>query len=77
MREGIDHVGIAVRDPDAAVRFDVDVLAMSLLGQETHEEQGERQARPGGDAPLVNFVHPRGVGGVLTELVERPAEDPR
>ncbi len=40
----IDHVGIAVNDLDAAIAFYSDTYGMTLLHEETNEEQGVREA---------------------------------
>jgi methylmalonyl-CoA/ethylmalonyl-CoA epimerase len=47
----IDHVGIAVPDLDEAIAFYRDAYGMSVLHEETNEEQGVREAMVGiGDA---------------------------
>ena len=132
----IDHVGIACRNLDASIEFYTSTFGLRVLGQETNDEQGVREAMlhlsdaPGGNSciqllePLqeespvgkflarsgegvhhiaygvvdvvaalgdlrgqgarlidekprhgfggsaIAFVHPRSVGGVLTELVQ-------
>jgi methylmalonyl-CoA/ethylmalonyl-CoA epimerase len=43
----IDHVGVAVSDLDAAIAFYRDTYGMSLLHEETNEEQGVREAMMG------------------------------
>ena len=40
----IDHVGVAVRDLDAAIAFYRDTYGMTLLHEEVNEEQGVREA---------------------------------
>ena len=40
----IDHVGIAVRDLDAAIEFYETVFGMRLAHRETNEEQGVQEA---------------------------------
>jgi methylmalonyl-CoA epimerase len=131
----IDHVGVAVKDLDAAISLYEDTLGMPLVHRETVEEQGveavlldvgdghvellsplgedtavgkflanrgpglhhvayrvdniddtlaalaqqgvpliDEQARTGIRQSRVAFLHPKGTGGVLTELVE-PAEE--
>jgi methylmalonyl-CoA/ethylmalonyl-CoA epimerase len=40
----IDHVGVAVRDLDEAIRFYEDTFGMRLAHQEVNEEQGVREA---------------------------------
>lgn len=41
--EAIDHVGVAVPDFDAAVALYRDTLGMTLVHEETNEEQGVRE----------------------------------
>jgi methylmalonyl-CoA/ethylmalonyl-CoA epimerase len=43
----IDHVGVAVRDLDDAIAFYRDTYGMSLLHQETNEDQGVQEAMMG------------------------------
>ena len=40
----IDHVGVAVNDLDAAIAFYRDTYGMTLVHEETNEEQGVREA---------------------------------
>ncbi len=40
----IDHVGLAVRDLDAAIAFYEQTFGMRLVHQEVNEEQGVREA---------------------------------
>ena len=41
---GVDHVGIAVRDLDAAIAFHTDVLGLELRHREVNVEQGVAEA---------------------------------
>jgi methylmalonyl-CoA/ethylmalonyl-CoA epimerase len=43
----IDHVGVAVTDLDAAIAFYRDNYGMTLLHEESNEEQGVREAMMG------------------------------
>ena len=43
----IDHVGIAVPDLDEAIAFYEDTYGMTMLHEETNEEQGVREAMMG------------------------------
>ena len=43
----IDHVGVAVPDLDEAMAFYRDVYGMTVLHEETNEEQGVREAMVG------------------------------
>ena len=40
----IDHVGVAVKDLDAAIAFYRDTYGMTLVHEETNQEQGVREA---------------------------------
>ena len=57
---GLHHLGLAVRDLDEAL------VHLRDEGVELIDET----PRPGGGGHRVAFVHPRGTGGVLLELVE-------
>jgi methylmalonyl-CoA/ethylmalonyl-CoA epimerase len=71
----IDHVGIAVPDLDAAVRFYADAFGVEVVHEEINEEQGVREAmlavgdshiqllaplRP--DSPIGRFLDRQGPG---------------
>jgi methylmalonyl-CoA/ethylmalonyl-CoA epimerase len=57
---GLHHLGFGVRSVDAALDH------LRAEGVELIDER----PRPGGGGHTVAFVHPRGTGGVLVELVE-------
>ena len=57
---GLHHLGLAVRSVDAALDHLRDE-GVALI---------DEAPRPGGGGHTVAFVHPRGTGGVLVELVE-------
>jgi methylmalonyl-CoA/ethylmalonyl-CoA epimerase len=57
---GLHHLGIAVRDLDAALEH------LRSEGVELIDEQ----PRIGGGGHRIAFVHPRSTGGVLIELIE-------
>ena len=57
---GLHHLGFGVRSVDAALDH------LRAEGVELIDEH----PRPGGGGHTVAFVHPRGTGGVLVELVE-------
>lgn len=57
---GLHHLGIAVRSLDAALDH------LRDEGVELIDES----PRPGGSGHQVAFVHPRGTGGLLIELIE-------
>lgn len=56
---GIDHVGIAVPDLDAAKAWYAEHLGFSALHEETNEEQGVREA----------MVGPAGEGSAVIQLL--------
>jgi methylmalonyl-CoA/ethylmalonyl-CoA epimerase len=75
--EAIDHVGIAVADFDAAVRFYADAFGMTVSHEEVNEEQGVREAMLSvgdsgssiqllaplsADSPIARFLDSRGPG---------------
>lgn len=57
---GLHHLGIAVRDLDAALEH------LRSEGVELIDEE----PRQGGGGHRIAFVHPRSTGGVLIELIE-------
>ena len=57
---GMHHVGLAVRDLDAALAH------LRAEGVELIDEE----PRTGGGGHRIAFVHPRSTGGVLIELIE-------
>jgi methylmalonyl-CoA/ethylmalonyl-CoA epimerase len=57
---GLHHLGIAVRDLDAALEH------LRSEGVELIDEQ----PRLGGGGHRIAFVHPRSTGGILIELIE-------
>lgn len=75
--EAIDHVGIAVADFDAAVRFYAETFGMTVAHEEINEEQGVHEAMlsvgesgssiqllaPLSDSsPIARFIEQRGPG---------------
>jgi methylmalonyl-CoA/ethylmalonyl-CoA epimerase len=60
--EGVHHVGYRVSDVAAAID------RLRALGVPVVDER----PRPGSRGTTVAFVHPRGFGGVLVELVQEP-----
>jgi methylmalonyl-CoA/ethylmalonyl-CoA epimerase len=60
---GLHHIAFEVDNIDAAV-------------QQLHDRGAtliDEKARPGGMGTRIAFVHPRSFGGLLVELVEKPA----
>ncbi|MDX6240918.1 MAG: methylmalonyl-CoA/ethylmalonyl-CoA epimerase [Kribbellaceae bacterium] len=75
--EAIDHVGIAVADLDAAVRYYAATFGMTVTHEEINEEQGVREAMLAvgdsgssiqllaplsDDSPIAKFIGRRGAG---------------
>jgi methylmalonyl-CoA/ethylmalonyl-CoA epimerase len=60
---GIHHVALEVEDIDALV------ARLKEAGVRLVDER----PRPGAHGTTVAFVHPKGTGGVLVELVQRPS----
>lgn len=64
--EGLHHVGYGVDDITAALEA-VGASGVRLL---------DRSPRHGSMGSSVAFLHPKDVGGVLTELVQAPGREP-
>lgn len=62
--EGIHHIAYEVEDIDAALE-ELKAKGVKLV---------DEKARPGAHGARVAFLHPKATNGVLTELVEYPAE---
>lgn len=75
----IDHVGIAVRDLDAALDLYTSLFGLTLAGRETNEEQGVREAMlyvadsPGG-ASYVQLLEPLGPDTPVGRFLEARGE---
>ncbi|MGE5589920.1 MAG: methylmalonyl-CoA epimerase [Bacillota bacterium] len=63
--EGIHHLAVAVPNVEAAMER-ARAAGLRLLSEDP---------RPGAGGTRVCFVHPKDLGGVLLEFVERPARD--
>jgi methylmalonyl-CoA/ethylmalonyl-CoA epimerase len=78
---GIDHVGLAVPDLDAAIAFHEDVLGNRLVHEETNEEQGVREAMiavgspdgAGGRTPpaMIQLLAPTGPDSTIARFIDR------
>ncbi|GGK59688.1 methylmalonyl-CoA epimerase [Ornithinimicrobium pekingense] len=78
---GIDHVGIAVPDLDAAIAFHEDVLGNRVVHEETNEEQGVREAMVavgpadttgGGPEPaMIQLLAPTGPDSTIARFIDR------
>lgn len=64
--EGVHHIGYAVPDVSAALE---QLRAQGIRLIDEHPRTGSMDAS-------IAFLHPRSVGGVLTELVQDPAPEP-
>ncbi len=69
----IDHVGIAVADLDEAMAFYRDTYGMSVLHEETNEEQGVREAMVGvGDSgSCIQLLAPLNQQSTIAKFLER------
>ncbi len=71
---GIDHVGIAVPDLDAALAWYRDNLDFVNLHEEVNEEQGVREAMvgpAGGDGALIQLLAPLGPESTIAKFLDR------
>lgn len=73
--ETIDHVGIAVPDLDTAVAWYHDMFGMTLVHEETNDDQGVREAmlRVSGDdtGPLLQLLAPLSADSPIARFLER------
>lgn len=60
--EGLHHICLEVDDLEAALAF-VKAAGIALV---------DEKPRPGAGGTKIAFVHPKGLNGVLVELVEKP-----
>ena len=69
----IDHVGIAVPDLDEAMAFYRDVYGMTVLHEETNEEQGVREAMVGvGDSgSCIQLLAPLDESSTIAKFLDR------
>ncbi|RJK98168.1 methylmalonyl-CoA epimerase [Vallicoccus soli] len=72
----IDHVGVAVRDLDAAVAFYETTFGMRKVHEEVNEEQGVREAMMAvGDGPdRVQLLAPVSDASPIARFLERSGE---
>lgn len=70
----IDHIGIAVKDMDAAIKFYEEVLGMKATGTEVVEEQKVKTAFiPTGDSE-VELLESTAPDGPIAKFIERRGE---
>jgi methylmalonyl-CoA/ethylmalonyl-CoA epimerase len=72
----IDHVGLAVRDLDAAIAFHERVFGLRLVHTEENEEQGVREAmlEVGNSGSYVQLLAPLRADSAIAKFLERSGE---
>jgi methylmalonyl-CoA/ethylmalonyl-CoA epimerase len=72
---GIDHVGIAVPDLDAAIELYRDTFGMQVLHEEVNEDQGVREAMLGvggsGSGSSIQLLAPLTEDSTIAKFLER------
>jgi methylmalonyl-CoA/ethylmalonyl-CoA epimerase len=73
---GIDHVGIAVRDLDAAIAFYERTFGMHVVREETNIEQGVREAMlaVGDSGSCIQLLAPLSEDSAIGRFLERNGE---
>jgi methylmalonyl-CoA/ethylmalonyl-CoA epimerase len=73
MFERIDHVGMAVVDMDAALRFYHDTFGFVCVHEETNEDQGVREAllAVGDGETLLQLLAPLGPDSTIAKFLDR------
>ena len=69
----IDHVGVAVPDLDEAIAFYRDTYGMTVLHEETNEEQGVREAMVGvgGSGSCIQLLAPLDESSTIAKFLDR------
>ena len=69
----IDHVGVAVADLDEAIEFYSSTYGMTLVHQETNEEQGVREAMMavGGSGSCIQLLAPLDDESTIAKFLDR------
>lgn len=69
----IDHVGIAVRDLDAAIAFYRDTFSMNLVHEEVNEAQGVREAMiaVGDSGSCIQLLAPLNDESTIAKFLDR------
>ena len=67
----IDHVGIAVPDLDAAIRFYADAFGLEVVHEEVNEEQGVREAMLGVGDSCIQLLAPLRPDSPIGKFLER------
>jgi methylmalonyl-CoA/ethylmalonyl-CoA epimerase len=73
---GIDHVGVAVPDLDAAIALYRDAFGMQVVHEETNEEQGVREAMvavgdPDDPVSCIQLLAPLSADSTIGKFLER------
>ncbi|HEY8454862.1 MAG TPA: methylmalonyl-CoA epimerase [Actinopolymorphaceae bacterium] len=73
---GIDHVGIAVRDLDAAIAFYSETFGMQPVHTEVNHDQDVREAmlRVGESGPLLQLIAPLSEQSPIAKFLETRGE---
>jgi methylmalonyl-CoA/ethylmalonyl-CoA epimerase len=70
----VDHVGVAVPDLDAAVRFYAETFGMRCVHEETNEDQGVREAMLAvgdGSGPRIQLLAPARPDSAIAKFLDR------
>src|ERR1700754_711520 len=70
----IDHVGIAVSDLDAALKFYAEIFGMHCVHEETNEDQGVREAMLAvgdGTGPRLQLLAPARPDSAIAKFLDR------
>jgi methylmalonyl-CoA/ethylmalonyl-CoA epimerase len=72
----IDHVGLAVRDLDAAIAFYENTFGMRVVHQEINEEQGVREAMlaVGDSGSCIQLLAPLTPDSTIAKFLDRSGE---
>jgi methylmalonyl-CoA/ethylmalonyl-CoA epimerase len=72
----IDHVGLAVRDLDAAIAFYENTFGMRVVHQEVNEEQGVREAMlaVGDSGSCIQLLAPATPESTIARFLDRNGE---
>ncbi|ADD45626.1 methylmalonyl-CoA epimerase [Stackebrandtia nassauensis] len=70
---GVDHVGVAVADLDAAIRFYEDILGGECVHVEQNDEQGVREAMIaiGGGTTRIQLLAPTDPASTIAKFLDR------
>ncbi|NLJ54056.1 MAG: methylmalonyl-CoA epimerase [Intrasporangiaceae bacterium] len=67
----IDHVGVAVPDLDEAIAFYTEKYGMTMLHEETNEEQGVREAMMGVGDSAIQLLAPLSPESTIAKFLDR------